>query len=220
MNKGHPNNEAIKSFNKNEGAGQGKGAQGLEAAGGAAGAGAGNKPGNLSERQGQGAAAGAGKTGNEPGNVTNRNLKTGREPERETLKTTTLIWLNIIGRALAREPVTEKKLEQTETKRRPEIKGTGETWARTRRKCTQARRGGAGGTAHGQHAMNQQMQHHQQQMGGQSSSTADGRAVSAAENGRPAPSANARWRKSPSAQGTTARQEKASRQTLTRKLRR
>ena len=77
VNKGNPNNEAIKSFDKSEGAGQGKGAQGLEAAGGAAGAGAGagNKPGNLSERQGQGAAAGAGKTGNEPGNVTNRNLK-------------------------------------------------------------------------------------------------------------------------------------------------
>ena len=58
VNKGHPNNEAIKSFNKGEGAGQGKGAQGLESAGGAAGvgAGAGNKPGNLSERQGQGAA--------------------------------------------------------------------------------------------------------------------------------------------------------------------
>src|SRR5437868_2129388 len=71
VNKGHPNNEAIKSFNKNEGAGQGKGAQGLEAAGGAAGAG--SKPGNLSERQGQGAAAGAGKSGNEPGNVINRN---------------------------------------------------------------------------------------------------------------------------------------------------
>ena len=75
VNKGNPNAEAIKSFNKSEGAGQGKGAQGLEAAGGAAGAGAGNKPGNLSERQGQGAAAGAGKTGNEPGNVTERNLK-------------------------------------------------------------------------------------------------------------------------------------------------
>ncbi len=59
VNKGHPNNEAIKSFNKNEDAGQGKGAQGLEAAGGAAGAG------NLSERQG----AGAGKPGNEPGNM-------------------------------------------------------------------------------------------------------------------------------------------------------
>ena len=77
VNKGKPNQEAIKSFNKNEGAGQGKGAQGVEAAGGAAGAGAGagNKPGNLSERQGQGAAAGAGKAGNEPGNVANRNLK-------------------------------------------------------------------------------------------------------------------------------------------------
>src|SRR5215475_761397 len=65
VNKGKPNQEAIKSFNKTEGAGQGKGAQGLETAGGAAGAGAGNEPGNLSERQGQGAAAGAGKTGNE-----------------------------------------------------------------------------------------------------------------------------------------------------------
>src|SRR6266508_836355 len=77
VNKGHPNNEAIKSFNKNDGAGQGKGAQGLETAGGAAGAGAGagNKPGNLSEHQGEGAAPGAGKTGNEPGNVTDRNLK-------------------------------------------------------------------------------------------------------------------------------------------------
>jgi len=73
VNKGNPNNEAIKSFDKGEGAG--KGAQGLEAARGAAGAGAGNKPGNLSERQGQGAAAGAGKTGNEPGNVTDRNIK-------------------------------------------------------------------------------------------------------------------------------------------------
>jgi WXXGXW repeat (2 copies) len=73
VNKGKPNQEAIKSFNKTEGAGQGKGAQGLETAGGAAGAGGGNKAGNLSERQGQ--EAGAGKGGNEPGNVTERNLK-------------------------------------------------------------------------------------------------------------------------------------------------
>src|SRR5213595_2073696 len=71
VNKGHPNNQAIQAFNKSAGTGQGKGAQGLEAAGGAAGAGA--KPGNLSERQGQGAAAGAGKSGNEPANVINRN---------------------------------------------------------------------------------------------------------------------------------------------------
>jgi len=75
VNKGKPNQEAIKSFNRTEGVGQGKGAQGLETAGGAAGAGAGNKPGNLSERQGQGAAAAAGKTGNERGNVNERNLK-------------------------------------------------------------------------------------------------------------------------------------------------
>jgi hypothetical protein len=70
VNKGKPNQEAIRSFNKNEGVGQGKGAQGLEAAGGAAGAGAGNK---LGEHQGQG--AGAGKGGNEPGNANERNLK-------------------------------------------------------------------------------------------------------------------------------------------------
>src|SRR5215813_11226919 len=76
VNKGNPNADAIKSFNRGEGADQGKGAQGLEAAGGAAGggagAGAGNKAGDLSDRQGQGAAAGAGKTGNERGNVANR----------------------------------------------------------------------------------------------------------------------------------------------------
>ena len=40
-NKGKPNQDAIKSFNKNEGVGQGKGAQGVEAGRGAAGAGAG-----------------------------------------------------------------------------------------------------------------------------------------------------------------------------------
>jgi hypothetical protein len=79
VNKGKPNQEAIKSFNKTEGAGQGKGAQGLEAAGGAAGAGAGpgagNKAGNLSEGRGQGGAAGAGKGGNKPGNVSERNVQ-------------------------------------------------------------------------------------------------------------------------------------------------
>src|SRR5437773_282270 len=78
VNKGNPNADAIKSFDKGEGAGQGKGAQGLGAAGGAAGAGAGNKAGNLSGREDQGGAAagaGAGKTGNKPGNVTERNLQ-------------------------------------------------------------------------------------------------------------------------------------------------
>jgi hypothetical protein len=48
VNKGKPNQEAIKSFNKTEGAGQGKGPERLEAAGGAAGAGnAEHKPGKL-----------------------------------------------------------------------------------------------------------------------------------------------------------------------------
>jgi hypothetical protein len=67
MNKGKPNQEAIRSFNKTEGAGQGKGAQEVGAAGGAAGAGAGNKAGNVSERQGLGGAG--------AGNVTERNLQ-------------------------------------------------------------------------------------------------------------------------------------------------
>ena len=70
-NKGKPNQDVIRSFNKNEGVGQGKGAQEVGAVGGAAGAGAGNKPGNLSERQGQGATAGAG-AGNKPGNLSER----------------------------------------------------------------------------------------------------------------------------------------------------
>ncbi len=53
VNKGNPNADAIKSFNN----GEGKGAQGLGAPGGAAGA------------------AGAGKVENKPGNVTERNLQ-------------------------------------------------------------------------------------------------------------------------------------------------
>src|SRR6267143_5171291 len=76
-NKGKPNQEAIKSFNKTEGAGQGRGGQEVGAGGGAAGAGAENKPGNLGERQGQGAGAGAGKAGNANGNVNERNLNRG-----------------------------------------------------------------------------------------------------------------------------------------------
>src|SRR5206468_10582628 len=70
-NKGKPNQEAIKSFNKTEGAGQGRGGQEVGAAGGAAGAGAENKRGNLGEPQGQGVGAG-GKAGNEPGNMAQR----------------------------------------------------------------------------------------------------------------------------------------------------
>ena len=51
--KGKPNQEAIKSFNKTEGAGQGRGGQEVGAGGGAAGAGAGNKPGNLASAREQ-----------------------------------------------------------------------------------------------------------------------------------------------------------------------
>src|SRR5207248_1468717 len=73
VNKGKPNADAIKSFNKTEGAGaaQGKGAQGI----GAAEPRAGNKPGNLSEGQGQ--EAGAVKVGNKPGNMPERNTAQG-----------------------------------------------------------------------------------------------------------------------------------------------
>src|SRR4029453_10656 len=57
VDKGKPNQEAIKSFNKNEGVaqGKGKGAQEVGTAGGAAEAGAGNKADKLSQRRGQGA---------------------------------------------------------------------------------------------------------------------------------------------------------------------
>jgi hypothetical protein len=84
-NKGKPNQEALKSFNKTEGVGQGKGAQEVGAAGGAAGAGKGeNKLGNMPENNRQGAGAGDGQArkalgtenaGNKPGNVNERNLK-------------------------------------------------------------------------------------------------------------------------------------------------
>jgi hypothetical protein len=73
VNKGHPNSDAIKSFNKGEGAGQGKGGeQGLGAAGAGAGKGE-NKIGNASEhnRQGVGAGNKAGVNGNK--------LKTGNQ---------------------------------------------------------------------------------------------------------------------------------------------
>ena len=73
VNKGNPNADAINSFNRREGAGQGKGAQELGAAGAAGGAaGTGNKPENLSGRQGQGAAGAGG--GNKTGNASQRNL--------------------------------------------------------------------------------------------------------------------------------------------------
>src|SRR5262245_13078386 len=84
-NKGKPNADAIKSFDKNNGVAAGKG--GADGVGAAAGAGAGkseNKIGNASElnRQGAGQAgkgpgtgAGAGKGENKAGNVTERNLQ-------------------------------------------------------------------------------------------------------------------------------------------------
>ncbi len=61
---GKPNQEAIKSFNKGEGAGQGQGGKAIGAAG-AAGAGQGeNKPGKMAEHGGQGEGVNAGEHGN------------------------------------------------------------------------------------------------------------------------------------------------------------
>src|SRR5262245_37166860 len=75
VNKGKPNQEAIKSFDKNERVGQGKGGQQVEDAGGArAGQGA-NERGPMSQhKEGAdvGAGKGAGKAGNENGNVAER----------------------------------------------------------------------------------------------------------------------------------------------------
>jgi len=72
VNKGHPNSDAIKSFNKSEGAGQGKG----EAIGAAGGAAKGeNKTGNMAERNPQ--RTGAGKAG-----ASENKLKTGNQGNR------------------------------------------------------------------------------------------------------------------------------------------
>jgi hypothetical protein len=74
VNKGNPNANAIKSFNKGEGAGQGKGAQGPGAAAGAGAGKAANKPGNVTERNLQGAGAGnAGEHGNKLKTENHRN---------------------------------------------------------------------------------------------------------------------------------------------------
>src|SRR5215831_7976826 len=73
-NKGKPNQEAIRSFDKTEGAGQGKGVQEVGAAGGAAAAGAGkpgNQPGNVANRNREG--AGAGKAENNRADMAERN---------------------------------------------------------------------------------------------------------------------------------------------------
>jgi hypothetical protein len=170
VNKGHPNNEAIKSFNKTEGAGQGKGAQGLEAAGGAAGTGAGaeNKPGNLAERQGQGAGAGAGKTGNEPGNVTNRNLKeagagagTGKaENNPANIAEHNRQGAGADNTGAGPAGANGNKLKTENQHNRGNMAGN-------QAKMHTDKMGGAGDNPGQPHAMNQQMQHHQQQMGGQ-----------------------------------------------------
>src|SRR6476661_5757710 len=78
-NKGKPNQEAIKSFNKTEGAGEGRGGQEV----GAAGAGAGNKPGNMAQHK-EGAGAGAGMGGEEHGKK-GENETAGNKHERENL---------------------------------------------------------------------------------------------------------------------------------------
>jgi len=86
VNKGKPNQEAIRSFNKNEGLGQGKGGQEVGAIGGAAGAGkAGNGPETMAQhKERTGAGAGAGMGGEEHGKK-GENEIAGNKHERENL---------------------------------------------------------------------------------------------------------------------------------------
>ena len=139
VNKGHPNNEAIQSFNKNEGAGQGKGAQGVEAAGGAAGAGAGNKPGNINEHNLQGAGAGPGKAENQTGNIAEHNgQRTGMGGGEEH------------GQKLGAEDHGNKHEGEN-------LHGNNHN--------AEGNQANAAGPAYGQHAMNQQMARNAQMRG-------------------------------------------------------
>jgi hypothetical protein len=166
VNKGHPNSEAIKSFNKGEGAGQGKG--GAEGLGAAAGAGKGeNKIGNASElnRQGGGAGqgqggkglgtgAGAGEGGNKPGNVTERNLQGAGE-----------------GNAGA----NGNKLKT----------GNQRNVAGNQAKMHTGKGAGAEGAAHGPHAMNQMSRN--PQMGARNAQTGGKHPQMGAGGNRPVP---------------------------------
>src|SRR5215471_14806001 len=85
VNKGKVNQDAIKSFDKNEGLGQGKGGQEVGAAGGAAGAGGGNERGPMAQhKEGAGAGAGAGMGGEEHGKKIGNDIG-GNKHERENL---------------------------------------------------------------------------------------------------------------------------------------
>src|SRR5262249_32175003 len=88
VNKGKVNQDAIKSFNKNEGVGQGKGGQEVGAAGGAggaAGAGGGNERGPMAQhKEGADAGAGAGMGGEEHGKKIG-NETAGNKHEKENL---------------------------------------------------------------------------------------------------------------------------------------
>jgi hypothetical protein len=120
VNKGNPNADAIKSFNKGEGVGQGKGSA-----------------------QRLGAAAGAGKGGNKPGNVTERNLQ---------------------GAGAGNAGANGNKLKTGN-------QGNMRTAGGNQAKMHTGKGAGAGGAAHGPHAMNQmsrnpQMGARNAQMGG------------------------------------------------------
>jgi hypothetical protein len=78
VNKGKPNTDAIKSFNKTEGAGQGKGgAQEVGAAGGGGKGKGENRPGDVNERNLKGAGAGNAEGGREKIGTANQEKKVG-----------------------------------------------------------------------------------------------------------------------------------------------
>jgi hypothetical protein len=154
VNKGNPNADAIKSFNKGEGAGQGKGsAQGLGAAAGA-GAGKGeNKIGNASELNRQGAGAGQGQGGKGLGTGAGAG-KSGNKPGNVTER-------NLQGAGAGKAGANGNKLKT----------GNQRTAGGNQAKTHTGKGAGAGGAAHGPHAMNQmsrnpQMGARNAQMGG------------------------------------------------------
>jgi hypothetical protein len=142
VNKGKPNQEAIKSFNTAERTGQGKGAQGVGAGSGAAGAGAENKAGNLSKRNLQGAG---------PGKAEGLS---GYQRSTETVS-------NLQGAGAGKAGANANRLKTENQRHR-------ETWGGNQAKMQT----GNAAAGRGQNAMNQQRmkqmggQYRQQQMGG------------------------------------------------------
>ena len=161
VNKGHPNQEAIRSFNKNEGVGQGKGGQEVGAAGGAAGA--------------AGGAAGAGKAENGRGTMAQRKEGSDAGPGTGAGKAennhTDVGERNRQGAGAGAADGGAGKVAGNENKMKNQHQRTGQNVAGNQTKMHTGKMGQTGGQ-HGQPRTMNQMQHNQQmrarnpQMGG------------------------------------------------------